>query len=201
MEIRGFSILCLGLLFLSACNPKKLDKMSYLDYVNNPESELIVEKEIAPYHFTLQYKPIDLVTLTEFHSNEFTEKEYLSMKEQFSGLHHFKFSIRRIDNKNVIDESLSTEDQLRIQEYFSYFMKNDICLVSGEDSLKCKVFLSERTYGLSPEMNFVLGFDKQNEKLENDLIFIYNDQLLNTAVVKMKIKKSKINKSPILKLN
>ena len=72
-------------------------------------------------------------------------------------------------------------------------------MVQGKDTLNCTAYHFERNYGLSPNVRFLLAFQKADDN--KDRTFICNEPYLGNSHVNITIDPQSIKEIPTLKLN
>jgi len=110
---------------------------------------------------------------------------------------YFNFRITPTKNQQSILLTAASDEQSYYQlvDYLSFQLKNDLYL-DNQDTLRCKLFQFARSFDIAPYVDFALGFEKRKN---SDRLFVYEDKILNTGVIKMKINQKNINTSPKLK--
>jgi hypothetical protein len=176
-----------------------LTSMDYIRWVENEENGLKILKDVGEFTFSLQYKPLDYITLMNVSpGTTVTQQRMDSARSQISDMEYYTFSIK-VNGFN--DELLKynikdmKEYYYRV-EYFSFIMQQNISMLSGKDTIPCALYHFERSYGISPEAKMVLGFP--NMPVSNDRVFICNDEVLGTGTIKLTIEKENIIHIPNL---
>jgi hypothetical protein len=176
-----------------------------LDYVRWVEDEahgLHLEKEVGDIKFSLQYQPVEYLTAMQEKTNSLEKGTLDSNLNSKKNTLCFLFRFESTGpQKDVLKMNLDSK-----QEYFDRIlymtdeMQNDFQLVSGKDTLLCKLYHYERTYNLSPRQSFLTVFERKAQaKIQDDLIFIYQDKILGTGTIRMRIKAEDIKKIPTIK--
>lgn len=187
---------------LFGCTKKSVTVQEYLNYINNPENELISTQEIAQLKIQVQYRPIDYQVLNELDLdliNADTFKTQISLNQ---GTQFFLLRIGTKDNNSdPLRINLQNEDQY--QQRISYLIssvKDDVKLIDGKDTLNCKMHHYERSYHLSNFHNILLLFDnpvEQNVEIKDKTI-IFNERMLETGILKFKISHNAIQSIPAI---
>lgn len=176
----------------------------YAEWVENTDNGLSVKKEIEEFEFKLIYKPIDYIIDYEYKNGVVKKDSILKRKADLQGYQYFTFKIKSKSGKEIMREGIQSDNEYYERlEYFMESMKDNFVLVDGNDTLSCKLYHFERTYGLSPYNTMVMTFEEptNDNKNTNDKIFIYDDKIFGVGKIAMKISGKDIDNSPTLKLN
>lgn len=177
---------------------------AYLDWFDNKDHGLRVEKTIGDLTFSALYKPHEYLAAMELKKEKITKQKLNEKMKDYEGLQYFTF---RITADNEQQELLkkgiqSDQDYYSRIEYFSFGMQKDFTLVDGSDTLECALYHFERVYGLAPYATMVLGFPltKQaqdgTQKVMNEKIIGYSDKVFGAGNVYMRIKAEDLNNIP-----
>jgi hypothetical protein len=173
----------------------------YLAYVNNPKNGLCTSKEIGEVIYTLQYKPLEYLIILEKQKDSISKNELEGRMDELKDMKYFTLKIEAKNNKEeLLKYKLSSDEEYyeRIR-YFSFDMQKDIYLKNSKDSIPCSLFHFERTYGVVPYANFVLGFLNQSKSnSDGDQYFTFYDQVFDGGKINIKILKSDIQRIPKL---
>jgi len=188
------------LLFLCGCT-HDLSPKEMLDFGMDPKNNFRKEKTIEPFRFVTQYKPVDFIIAMESQGATIRDEDYKTRtKELGDEMHYFNFHIEPSDNntsplKHIVQ---SENDYNKVINYMAFEMQKDIYLLDGLDTMKCQLFHFVRDYDVTPNLDFVLGFEKGNKK---DFVFVYDDKLFNTGTIKLKYSDHTLSQFPKLKIN
>lgn len=155
-----------------------------------------MEKTEKEYLFTLQYKPIDYVTLLEIRNSDskISKIEFDSTRKHFEGMSYFTLSIKNNKTDQELTKYLS-KDTIEAEKVFNYFnfdMQNDLKLISGTDTLSCVLFHYEHNYGISPISKFLLGFKSMPGQPKTDITVLYEDKELHCGILQFKFLRENI---------
>lgn len=154
-------ILLVALSFYSCDSGLRLEKESYIEWIENENSDskqIIEDKNIR---ITCFYTPTDYIILKEINNNILKLEEFTKRKGELSDIIFFQFIIKSIDNVPFLDnDKLSEKAKLNLEEYFRYEFQNTIGLVNGKSDteIKPEIYHMERNYGISPEIKIIFGF-------------------------------------------
>ena len=181
------------LLLLFSCGKKKLSASDYMKYIEDENNGLKIKKQIGSIEYAALYKPLDYVLLKE-HVNDNVIKQQEGDGLQYFSLH---YSVKN-SNADILKVNLaSSQEYYERENYFSFGLQNDLCLVEGKDTLHCQLFNYVHSYGLSPAADFVLAFDKKKGEQEDETLVI-DDKTFGGGIIKMKIDKNDIENIPEL---
>jgi len=181
-----------------------------MKYVKNEENGLKQIKEITGVEFALQYEPINFKLLKKVKNKSLSSEQYNNEINEMIGSQYFILRIKLTDSGEDLlkYEVANAEEYSERVQYFSFGIQNDFYLLEGADSLKCKLFHFERSYGISGNCTLLLGFDSNDElikqkesfkeKVIKDKILVYNDKVFGLGPIKYSIKKEDINNIPEL---
>lgn len=186
----------------------KLDAKEYMQWMEDLNNGIKVEKKIGDFTYTAMYKPYEYLALLGLKKDSIKKKELVQKISEYSDFQYFTF---RISAENQEEELLkvglkSKEDYYTRIEYFSFKMQNDLKLIDGKDTLNCALFHFERIYGLAPYATFIIGFPlskEENEKKTGKYIFknktiLFVDNVFGSGNVYMTIKEENLNRIPEL---
>jgi len=194
-------VLIVIIICLCSCGKKNLSTADYVSWVENESNGLSVTKSFEDIKYRLLYKPVDYILAKELINNAIEKNEIESRKKELGSMNYFTLRIESTTSNELMRVNIKSEDEYYHRlEYFMSYMQDDIYLVDGTDTISPNLFHFERNYGLAPFNDFVLGFTKASEKV-NDLYLIYNDQVLETGKINIKINKADISGIPNLIIN
>lgn len=200
-KLKAILFVSISILILS-CEKKELGSMEFIQWIENEDNGLKVSKKIDDYDFTLQYKPLEYIFLLENKSLNPSKEAFSNRKSEMEGMQYYTLRINSEKNRELMNVGIQKEeDYYRKLEYFTSYMQGDISLIQDGDTLPCLLFHFERNYGLSPNNDFVLGFEQSEEEKKGDRTLIFNDQVLGTGTVKLSISNNDILQVPKLRFN
>jgi hypothetical protein len=197
--MRSYFVLSILVMIFCSCD-NGLSHQEYVKYVNTLENGLIQTKNIQNYEFKLKYKPTQYMALQQCITNALPISEVHNIYDEFDGLIQFNFSIKDFGIGGELlnkDEGYETFNDKFF--YYAFDVQNDFYLIHEKDTLACKISHMERTYGIKDASTFVLAFEKPSV-IKSDLIFYYDDHILNCGLVRFKISKKMLNNLPELKI-
>lgn len=184
---------------ITSCGGGKtdLDKHSYVSWVQNPENGLVKEKQIGDYGLEVQYRPLELIALTE--NNEIQLEEMKSRCNELSDSQYFNFKLKSNDPLlKVMDiGNVDEQDYYAKLEYFTNGIQQDLKLIDGNDTLICMFSVFERTYDLAPYVTFALAFENQSQNAGDKTLY-FDGSKLGLGPVYLKIESNEIKNTPNL---
>jgi hypothetical protein len=186
--------------------PSTLPVNDYMNWVEDKNNGLLIEKNIGAITFSALYKPYSYLAVLELRKDSINEKKLKEKEKEYEGLQYFTFKIAANDQQQELlrVNAGSESDYYSRLEYFSFEMQHDFKLIEGRDTLDCALYHFERVYGLAPYATVVLGFPfakgGQQKTYQNKTIS-YTDKIFGAGKVNMTFKGEKLNKIPELKVN
>lgn len=195
------AIMCV-VLFCS-CTKKELAPKEYLKWYSNEENKVWSKKQVGGYDFAALYRSHEFIYLLE-KDGKFEKSDFNERNKKLGNMQYYLLRIKGSDeNELMAQDNAQEEDYFLKLEYFTGPMQDDISLVEGNDTLPCLLFHYERNYGISPNNNFLLGFEKGNDPifLNTDKTLVLNDRALGTGPVSLRISAEGIKEIPALTNN
>jgi len=145
-----------------SCNTtesKSIDNL--VDFVENEDNNLITKVQHGEYHFSLNYEPVELITLRGSVSIDDFKSNYPSNLNAYNELEYYTFKIKneRKPTRDAIS-SIYIGDPEEITSYIDFQIQDDIKLVQGTDTLYCSYLHKEVSEAISNELSYSLGFAK-----------------------------------------
>jgi hypothetical protein len=203
-HIPYYLIVIISLFIFQACNKKSLPPHQYIKWIDNEKNGLKKIKKVKDFTFIALYKPYEYIALKESVGNpRITSSDIKRVINEIEGFYYFNFQIESADKhtpmlKNKINKE--NEYYARLNYFITYAQKN-FQLIEGSDTIKCALYHFEQTYNLTPFNRIVLGFKKgEGTKGVQELTLIYNDEILNTGIIKFNYLIKDLKKIPNLNL-
>ncbi|OFY66098.1 MAG: hypothetical protein A3H98_11890 [Bacteroidetes bacterium RIFCSPLOWO2_02_FULL_36_8] len=186
--------------------PASLEALAYISYIENKINGLLKDTTAGEITFSLQYKPLAYIALKNLRKLKPTRKEMDDEVNKMNELQYFNFKI-------AMDDATQLKTKLQEHEnYFNFYMQNDLKLVEASDTLKCLLFHFERNYNVAPYVTFVLGFQlsekegeavgkKNNTYSYSDKKFLFDAKKLDSSMIELSIRGKDINSVPEIILN
>ena len=194
-------------LFLNSCAEKPIH-YSYMGWVESNESGLRKSKTIGNYKYSIQYKPWSYIARQNLRDALYTVEDLKEQIGQMNELQYFTLRIGLQSERGDILES-GIADMMAYQERIGYLnahLNQDIFLLDGGDTLSCVLHHFERDFGLTPYINITLAFQihedekaavlKQSPYRYSDKVFVFDDRVFGTGMVKLTILKEDLVEIP-----
>ena len=165
-------VLPFTLLISGGCKQSSLTPSEIVRWVENKKNGLVVEKSVENLTFKLQYQPLSYLIANEMRTNQIDAAYFAQEKAKRDDLQYFTLKI--LDKRQdgfLLDSADNHDDRIN---YFMFDMQSDLKLVESGDSLDCQLFHFENTIGITPELRFLLGFERRkgvSEHSDKTLLF------------------------------
>ena len=138
----------------------KLKPSDYVEWFSDPMHQFVQEEKYHDMRYKVLYKPKEYVICMEERTNDLSSTCMKNKLLAMQGFEYFDLQISLLDSsKNIWNhqskDSVECDKQLN---YFSFDMEKDIYLVSKQDTFSCQMFHFERSNGLTPYYQFLMGF-------------------------------------------
>lgn len=177
---------------------RRLPPADYLRWVEDSQNGLIIKATNGALDFTVQFKPLDYIVLKEakLHNHALNKKALGVRKAEIDGLEYYSFFISLNNGKKDIERTLSgdKDEYDKVIRYFAGDMQHDLTLVAGADTLDCKLFHFERTYGVTNYSRFEIGFNPANKSLDRTIVF--KADAINAGTIELRINSTNLQNIP-----
>ncbi len=168
--------------------PEPLKPVEMVNWVEDQENGLLQQKTIDDLSFSALYKPAQYMSIVELHKMkvDIDSGKFEQVQQSYKGMEYFtyKISTDKTNDELLKYKTSSSDEYYQRLEYYSFKAQNDFYLIAGKDSLPCKLFHFERTFGLTPVLTFVLGFQGERKPAQ-DLTLVYNDKIFSNGLIKL----------------
>lgn len=203
MKINKIGTLLASCLIWAACGQSTLGPEQYLQYVEDANNGFVVEKELSGLHYVAMFKPAAYAALKDLTrkipADEVDKAMFDTALSEYQGLQYYTIKMgAKESGKDVLLYNLSSEEEYyqRIN-YYSALAQQDIYLVQQNDTFPCALYHYERTYGVSPYNNILLGFNTGDSTENQPAKLHFKDEGFKTGLLIFNYEK---NKQPTLKL-
>lgn len=182
---------------------EELDPERYVAWFNEHAKDYNHQKQLGGYKFTVGFQPREAVILAEFGDKSRIDKQYYSQRDSsLAGLLSCRFTLEPEDHSATLLEYQTSgpEEYGARLNYFLNEAQKDIYLLQGADTLKCRMYHFENTYGLQKKNTISLMFEEPSPD-KGDIEFVFADRVLNVGTVIFTQEIKKLNNTPKLKLN
>jgi hypothetical protein len=196
------------------CGKDALSPMEFCAWVNSDESGLKKEKEMNDVIYSAQFRPAEYLTIQNLSRDKEAinnENFNLRMKEADKSL-CFVFEVKNASNTgDVLATGVNSNDDYYSRVvYLSYDAVNNFCLVTGGDTLKCRLAQFEQMFKAAPYIRFSLVFDNnQKNEMKNtegdhsgntDMTLVFDDTLWGNGLINLKFSSKEINSIPQVRI-
>jgi hypothetical protein len=191
---------------ISTPNQEQLPANDYVSVIHDKREDLTVSQEMGNFTFSSTYTPVYYQALLAARGSDSIDG---FVKNFINANKHTAFFIFKIatsgDNQTDLLKKISANnnDYYKNLEYFSFKLQNDFSLVSGTDTVPCSLFHYERGYDAKPNATFVLSFDMddfKDQQQQEDLVLSYQDKLFGLGRLNFRTPRQTINSLPSLLL-
>lgn len=174
---------------------------NYVQWVQNTGNGFRKEKTIKDLTFSAQFKPYEYIVCLEEKRHELADSIVRKRVSELKDMQYYELRIS--SNKaggELLKRELSSAQQYQERvNYFAFGMQRDIQLVEGTDTLPCVMYHFERSFDVSPESVFLLGFPIRNGETQEDKTLLVYDRTFNTGLIKFTFSKKALKNLPKLK--
>lgn len=148
MKLMKFNIYVLFCFVLYSCSA---DRISYLDYVNDPDHGLVSVQATDNCIYSLQYRTAEFMVLIETGDETVNSREFDAILEEYDDLEYYLLTIKNREPRN-------TNSNLSQQLNFEF--KNEIALSTQMDDINPSLYHFEGGLETFGEYRCLLGFQK-----------------------------------------
>lgn len=166
---------------MSGCGNGGLAPGPYMQWVEQESNGCIRTRMISGIKLTAMHRPLEYVALKECRG-DYTLLD--SMKSSFAGLEYYTLKMSASGhNKDFLLYNLGSEEEYyKRVNYYTVNAQQDVYLVRGADTLPCELYHYERTYGVTPYNNMLLGFRAENGDDKMPALLHVSDRLFHTGL-------------------
>lgn len=187
---------------ISGCGKQSLAPGEYMKWVEDESNGLKVKRTLSDVIFTLQYRPVDYMMAQEFKADHISPQQLAQRRQELETALHFNLTLSADNETQPLKNNTGPDGYFERVNHFLTDGANDFKLRCGNDTFDCSLCHLEQTYGLAPVNTLVLAFEPRSTmpvSFTHDLVLIYEDKVLGTGTVKMKIEKEKLEQMPMMK--
>ncbi len=195
------------LLVLAGCGVQQYSPLEYSKWVEDEKNGLRVKRTYEELEFILQYKPTDYIIAQEAKSQQIDAASITQRKQELDNSIQFNLIVRSLNPNQT-----PLQNNADLDGYFSrisYFLSNgdqNFSLKIGEKTVPCTLCHLEQNYGLAPENTLVLAFNHADKNLADEmrkhgLAFMYEDEVFDIGLLKIKIDPEQFANIPQMSLN
>lgn len=178
---------------------KPLEPKEYLAWCENEEHGLRASADAPQARYTLQYRPSEYSVLRQMHISPQNKEAFKAAQEQLDpNGDHYTLTIRGSSQAEPMREGLAdATSYFERTAYYSLDFERDLVMTQGRDTLQCLFAHTERSFGISPDLNIVLVFPKADPSGSPTCLHV-NDRALGNVNVELKLDPAVRSRVPAL---
>src|SRR5690606_15706422 len=124
-------------MLFSCAERRVLAPDEYVNWFYQPHNGFIAEKEMGEFIFKACLIPKELMALRELEHEKWTETDYKTSLEKFTGSYYVQLRIEdKKSQANVLTKDIQSLDDFHERvAYFNFLAEADFSLVAGSDTL------------------------------------------------------------------
>lgn len=182
--------------------PAELPPSEYINWIKNTRHGLTASGIQNHITYSALFTPIEFVALQQITPENISKDLFDEVKKSLEGVQYFTLSLMTPSGEDIVSYKTFSEKQKEERyQYYSYQFQHDLKLVDGNDTLQCVMFHHERTFGVIPYTNFLLGFPLTGgleENVVNNKTLLVNDKNTGVKPVALAITATALNQIPKL---
>lgn len=161
----------------------ELSRGDYLEYFEK-NADLVQKKEIGEVEFKCHHIPLEL--LIDSKRKSMTESQIELLRTKSDSILFFQLSISPTKESNqsifgLVSSGISEEDFFN---YLNFNYDKDIYLVENNDTLSCSTYIFERSYNLSRDLKFLIGFSGKGFRNSDLKTIVISDPFFDCGIIK-----------------
>lgn len=193
MERASRAILFVSVIgILLSCSVRPVSTEEYVKWVENEKNACLQKKTIGKLNYLAMYKPLEYVIIKENNKGNLQHPDSLSV--EFSGMEYYtiKMGVEGSTKDILLNDISSQEEYYERINYYTVNAAEDVYLVQNQDTFPCELYHYERTYGVSPYNNILLGFATPQSGRNSPSHLHFNDRVFNSGLLIFTFDKSGI---------
>ena len=189
--------------FISSCSNNELDFTEYIKYFDSDKNGLNKVIETGQFKLEFKYRSKEYMALKSLNTIELNSLSHIdSMVQNSENNVTIIMKVFTLDGKSSpLSQGINNESEYYNRVgYLNSDVKNDIFLVSGEDTIPCIIHHFERTYNMTNYLTLIFAFDKKNIKTNNPLDIHFGAKIFGIDNKKITFDKTDLNHIPKLVL-
>lgn len=194
--MKAFKVFTCFLMLLSLSNCKqRFSPQEYSLWVTSLDNGLHKKTIVNNFIFDVQYRPLEFIVINEKRGKIEDLKAFQARKDELKGLQYFTFKVSLDNNEDFLKYGIKSEQEYYNRlYYYSFAFKDHVKLKVGNKELPCRILHFERSYDLSKERSFIVGFENIPDSEDKELII--DSPVLNIGPVKVTIDKKDLQSVP-----
>ena len=182
------SLACLLAIVVFSCG-KPMTVAEYKAWFNDPENGFLKEKVVNDLKFSVQLRPVELMILKEMkQATGYSASQIDSLKNSYGSSLYFLMEVTYENTEKMKKGDLVQSTVKNYNEYvehinqLSFELDDNVILVAGDDTIRPSLYHYERGYELGKKQSFLFAFPFDDDKNNEQVSFIYNDEVFQTGV-------------------
>jgi hypothetical protein len=127
---------------------QKLKPSELKKYVENKENGFISVVDVAPYTISCMYMPAQYMAINHFKKDNIGREEFKAKENAYKEFDLYSIEVSSEDSRNLTG----------LQEYFSFYLQENILKVCQSDTFPCSVYHAEPFNSISGRQKIEIGF-------------------------------------------
>lgn len=188
---------------LSSCGSKTFENEADLwAYIKDPDNGYLQEKTVNGVHFSLLYKPTDLMVAQEIRNTNGNAQIIDSLRGKYGQYTYFNLTMSR-GNQELLNSVAGDRNKFgSMANRLLFGMKTYIHLYSNSrDTIKMIDYVYPRMYGLSKNTSLLLVYPKEEIEGSQEINMSIKDLGFGTGDISFKYDQSLLKKNPHINFN
>jgi hypothetical protein len=172
-----------------------LSPQEYMRWVESGKQGLYQEKTVDGIRYTLQYRPLDYVRLSEAENGDY---EAALKTHADDRMQYYLLRVGRADGQgDVLVDGVQVDQAFHQKNaYLMFDFQQDLVLYQGGDTLHPKLYHYQNYQGLAPYVEMLIGFESPQTQTQQDRTFQLDDQVWEAGLLKFEFEGSVIQSTP-----
>ena len=159
----------MGLVITSCSNKSFESKEDLWAYLIDTENGYLQEKEVNGIHFSLTYKPTDLLVNQELNKG-YSEEEVNELRKKYNDYLYFNLSISS-NGKELLSNSPNREEFGAMVNQLAFGMGQKLNLITQkQDTIALQDYAYPRLYGMGKSTDMLLVYERDSKLIESDFV-------------------------------
>lgn len=174
--------------------------LDFIKWVKNPKHGLVKKIDENMIGYEIQYKPKEYMVCLQERALNISDTLLKRKVQDYAGMEFFDLKIIvPKSNEDLLMYNLGRSENIDSRiKYFAFEFQKDIRMVYKGDTMPCSLFHYERSYGIAPFSNFLLGFDIKMFSKNEDVKILVKDKVLAKKNMEFVFNESTMNHIPEL---
>jgi hypothetical protein len=175
----------------TACHKNNMTSKDFFEHYQSNKSSFTKVVETEQLTFTLSFLPKQSMVLTEMSGNDKTDLSlYKSIASKYDSAFYFKLTIEPRNGESFKQVIKTKEQYTNANHYLLTNFVKDFKIKMGAFEFASILAATENDVLLNNKIVASLSINKplELEKMNEDVVVIYTDNLLNNGIIKFKFK-------------